>query len=65
MKTHGFRYATIDMVILLIVAVLPGYRAETSATTVNCAACQYLTGPHNTCDVKCNVAPTGVLTYGK
>ena len=37
------------------------------STVVGCAACRYASWPHDAweCDVKCNVAPSGVLTYGK
>ena len=68
MYSRGFLFwAMIETVILLMVVVLPGYGEETSVTMVNCAACRYVSWPRDTweCDVKCNVAPTGVLTYGK
>ena len=66
-KINGFLNAMTEAMILLIVALLPEYQAETVVTTVNCAACQYITGQHDTWewDVRCNVAPTGVLSYGK
>ena len=58
------------MVWLLVVcvAIVTGvFSASDVSTVVNCAACQYVSG-HVTsmeCDVRCNVAPTGVLTYGE
>ena len=43
-----------------------GSNSDVSAI-VSCAACRYTSWPRDAweCDVKCNVAPTGVLTYGK
>ena len=53
----------------MILTALPEVRAaaDPDFTMVNCAACQRVSFPHDAweCDVKCNVAPTGVLTYGK
>ena len=55
-------------VLTLVVVMATGSGAESDVSTVvNCAACRYASWPHDAweCDVKCNVAPTGVLTYGK
>ena len=56
-------------IMTLLVVMVTGVTGEVtdSSTTVNCASCQYVAWPNNAweCNVKCNVAPTGVLTYGK
>ena len=57
----------------LFAAVLVGFTISrvaaiaTSATLVNCAACHRVAWPNAAweCNVNCNFAPSGVLTYGK
>ena len=56
-------------VLVLGVPALPDTTGTESdvSTVVNCATCRYTSWPRDAweCDVKCNVVPTGVLTYGK
>ena len=49
-----------------VMATRSGAESDVS-TVVGCAACQHASWPHDAweCDVKCNVAPSGVLIYGK
>ena len=57
----------------LFAALLVGFTIQlvtattTSATLVNCTACHRVAWPKATweCNVNCNLAPSGVLTYGK
>ena len=52
---------------LFAVMVMESGADSDVSTVVNCAACRYTSWPRDAweCDVKCNVARTGVLTYGK
>ena len=56
------------LVLMLVVVMVTGTGTESDVSTVvNCAACRYASRPHDAweCDVKCKLAPIGVLTYGK
>ena len=54
------------LTLFVVMATRSGAESDVS-TVVGCAACQHASWPHDAweCDVKCNVAPSGVLTYGK
>ena len=55
------------VLILLTSGVTEVAVAASSATLVNCQACHQVTWPKAAweCDVRCNLAPTGVNNYGK
>ena len=56
------------LLLVVCVAMVNGvHSASDVSTIVNCASCKYVSWPRDAweCDVRCNVAPTGVLTYGE
>ena len=67
-KPNNFSQEMLVLGLTLFVVMTTRSGAELDVSTVvGCAACRYASWPHDAweCDVKCNVAPSGVLTYGK
>ena len=58
---------TLFTVVLLGLTIPQAAATATSTMLVNCAACHRVAWPKAAweCNVNCNLAPSGVLTYGK